>query len=59
MALYSWFNRNQSTFSSISEQPEAKAAVNEQTSDKQQTAWVITPGNNTLNKVTPNTQLIN
>jgi|GEM_PF-2849122 len=59
MALYSWFNRNQSTFSSISEQPAAKTDVNEQTSDKQQTAWVITPGNNTLNKVTPNTQLTN
>tara|TARA_B110000238_G_C16099351_1_gene427546 strand:+ start:1273 stop:1452 length:180 start_codon:yes stop_codon:yes gene_type:complete len=59
MALYSWFNRNQSTFSSISEQPETKTTVNEQTSGKQQTAWVMTQENNTLNKVTPNTQLIN
>tara|TARA_B110000091_G_C13806224_1_gene472688 strand:+ start:1115 stop:1294 length:180 start_codon:yes stop_codon:yes gene_type:complete len=59
MALYSWFNRNQSTFSSISEQQETKTIVNKPTSEKTQTTWVITSGNKTLTKDTPNTQLTN
>jgi len=59
MALYSWFNRNQSTFSSISEQQETKTTVNKPTSDKTQINWVITPGSNTLTKDSPNTRLTN
>ena len=61
MALYSWFNRNQSDFSSITEQQEVTITINkktsEKTSEKTQNAWPIITGNNTLNKDAPNTQL--
>jgi len=57
MALYSWFNRNQSDFSSITEQQEVTITINKKTSEKTQNAWPIITGNNTLNKGAPNTQL--
>jgi len=59
MALYSWFNRNQSTFSSFAEQQEVKTTVNKPTSDKTSVAWAITSGNKGLTKDATNEQLIN